>query len=123
MPRIPKHFQRIECDALRKQEAGDCSDAEERGGGAEDDLVSAEQRALRERDKSARGAVAQHGDADHHVGEVMPQDDREQAHQQDLVTERGCREQRDGSERRGRHPPRDCAADDGLGREPCVGGH
>jgi len=45
----------------------------------------------RERKKSAAHPVPQEREADDHVGEVVPLDDREQAQQQDFVTDCGGR--------------------------------
>jgi hypothetical protein len=59
----------------------------------------ADQRSPRQRHQRTRRAIAQQCHADHHVGEVMPLDDGKQPHQQDLVAQRGGREQGQGEQR------------------------
>ena len=51
---------------------------------------------LKEREKAAARAVAEQGDADRHVGEVVPLDDREEAGQQHLEGKCGGGNKADG---------------------------
>ncbi len=96
LPRIPENFQRVEADGLGGEKGQQRRQAEQAGGGCEDAGEARQQRTLGQRHDRARRAVTQQRHADHHVGEVVPLDDREQPHQQDLVTQGGGREQGDG---------------------------
>jgi hypothetical protein len=101
--RIPEDLQRVERHALREQEATDAGQREGGCAGGERRPEALGQEALRQRDERSRRAVAQHRDADDHVGEVVPGDDREQPREQDLVAERRRGQQQDGRERRPGH--------------------
>ena len=45
---------------------------------------------LEKDEKGAAGAIAEHGNADHHVGEVVPLDDREKTQEENLVGQGAC---------------------------------
>ncbi len=98
--RIPGDLEGIERHALGGGEAGDRSHGEGRRRQAEAVRIKRQQPAPGQGDEGAGGADAEQRDADGEVGEMVPLDDGEEPQQQYLVSQRGRREDGDGSERR-----------------------
>ena len=87
LPGIPEDFQGVETDPLGGEEGQQRRQAEETGGGSKDPREALPQTLLRQGDDGPCRPIAQQGHADHHVGEVVPLDDGEEPHQQDLVAQ------------------------------------
>src|SRR5262249_34949894 len=88
LPRFPDHSESIEGQTLGQGERGDRRHAEERRAESEYRSEAGTQAILKQPQKAAACAVAEEGDADRHVGEVVPLDDGEEARQQYLVGQR-----------------------------------
>jgi hypothetical protein len=82
--------------AAKKKGRASSSDAEQDEVEPVDLPVALQQGVSRQGDEGPAGTVTQQGQADDHVGKVVPLDDGEQPHQQDLVAECGARDQGDG---------------------------
>ncbi len=94
--RIPEQLEGIERHPLGKQKAAQCGDCEQRGSADEDGRKAGLEDVLPQRDQCTADTVAEQRDADDEVGEMVPLDDREKAHQQHFVSEGAGRQQADG---------------------------
>ena len=95
LARVPDQLEGIERQSLGEREADDRGDPEQRGEAGERRARTGLQASAGEGQKRAARAVAEQRDADHHVSEVVPLDDREQAREQHLVREHRGRDQAD----------------------------
>ena len=98
---VPDQLERVERQPLCDREARDRGDAEQRRESGERGGRARFQTLARQRQEGAARAVAEQRDADHHVGEVIPLDDREQAREQHLVREHAGRDQADREQAHG----------------------
>ena len=97
---IPNDLERVERQVPRQRIAPDRRDAEQGGQRGEASVEPRQQAMLDEYQERSAGTVAEQRQADDHVGEVVPQGDREQARQKDLVGDGRQREERDGHKQR-----------------------
>jgi hypothetical protein len=104
LPGVPQELECVERQALRQQERSDRGQPEQRRAEREHPLQARLQPLAQQGDAGARRTVAEQRHADHHVGEVVPLDDREQPREQDLVRQGGGRH---GRERQPERSPRD----------------
>src|SRR3546814_10351420 len=103
LARLPDDGEGVEREALGEREGGDGGDPEQAGAGGEGRGEPCMQPGPRQLQDRAAGPEAQQREADHHVGEVMPLDDRQEARQQHLVCEdRGRQEGYRGQKHRWR---------------------
>ena len=96
---LPDHREGVERQLLRRHEAADGRDCEERGTEREDADETGAQPTLGEAEKCPAYAIAEQRDRDDHIGEVMPLNDRKEAGQHHLIGEQPRRNQRDRDER------------------------
>jgi hypothetical protein len=96
LPRVPDHSEGIEGQTLGQRKRGDRREAEERCAEGEYGGEAGTQAILKQGQKAAARAIAEQGDADRHVGEVVPLDDREEARQENLVGQRAGGNEADG---------------------------
>ena len=86
--RVPDDLQRVKGHSLPHGERQDHRHAEEQRRHRESALQPWLDAPSQQRDRRTAGAVAEQREADDHPREVMPLHDRQQAHQQDLVSDR-----------------------------------
>ncbi len=85
---------------LHQLKADDRADAEQQGVGDEGASEVGGQALAHQGQKGTTHPVAQQGQTDHHVGEVMPLNDGEEAHQQHFVGQRRRGNQQHRKDRR-----------------------
>ncbi|MCY1364935.1 hypothetical protein D9M69_517610 [compost metagenome] len=100
LPRVPEDLEGIERNLLGQAEAGDSAQPEQHRAADEHAVEARRQHRPCQRHSGAGSAVAEQRDADHHVGEMVPLDDRKQSQQQHLIAECGGRQQCQGEQGR-----------------------
>ncbi len=93
---------RVEGQRLCRQEAQHRRDSEQRRRGEEGSPDSVSPREAGKTEHGSADAVAEQGHGNDHVREMVPLDDGEQAHEQDLIRHRRGRDEQD---RQVRRPP------------------
>ena len=93
LPGIPEQLQGVEGELFRQQEDQRHGETETHRQQRPCTLEAPQQSPGEEGHQGAAGAVAQQCQADDHVGEVVPLQNGEEAHQQHLEGERCCRQQ------------------------------
>ena len=93
LARVPDHFERVKGNTLAEHEAQHHRDTEQQRAHGKCRLESSLQLTPEQCDAGATRAVAEQGEADDHVREVMPLHDRQHAHQQQFVADGACRDE------------------------------
>ena len=92
---IPDDLQRIERDPLRQREPAHRETREQHRAPGKGFCEAGRKDPSREGEEGAAGADPKQRHADDHIGEVVPEQDREEPGQQDLVGDRSAREDAD----------------------------